>query len=229
MNPATPELADGWRRIVGGRRSCRGFTAAELPEELLLEVFTLAQRTASWCNAQPWTVALVSGQARLRLAKSLDAAYGSRSPVWDIEPPVNYLGVHQERRQAAGALLYRATGVPRQDMVGRVEQMRRNFAFFGAPHVAVITVAEDLGAYALVDVGAYLATVLWTAEALGVAAIAQAAPARHSDLLRDVLAIAPGQRVVGCIALGNADPAHPANQFRTDRAEPDEVLRVHVV
>ncbi len=227
MTHVMPEVADGWRRIVGGRKSCRGFTHDELPDEVLLEVFTLAQRSASWCNAQPWSVALASGQARLRLAKSLDAAYGSRSPVWDIEPPMDYLDVHQERRQAAGALLYRATGVPREDMAGRVEQMRRIFEFFGAPHVAVISVAEDLGAYALVDVGAYLATVLWTAEALGVAAIAQAAPARHSDLLREVLDIAPRQRVVGCIALGYPDPAHPANQFRTDRADPDEVLRVH--
>lgn len=216
-----------WREVVEQRRSCRGFSPTPVPEPELRELFEVAQRAASWCNAQPWLVNLVSGAARQRLSLSLERAYDSRVPYWDIEPPVDYLEPHQRRRQAAGAALYRATGVPRMDMAGRVAQMRRNFDFFGAPHVAVISAAVDLGDYALVDTGGYLATVLWTAEALGISAIAQAAPARHSDLLRGELQIPDDHRVVGCIALGRADPTHPANQFRTERADQNEVLRVH--
>lgn len=223
------DVQQAWREIVEARHSCRAFLDEEVPEEDLYELLSLAQRSASWCNAQPWRVNLVSGAARWRLASSLEGAYDCRAPLWDIEPPVEYLGEHQRRRQGAGAALYRATGVPRLDMAGRVAQMRRNFDFFGAPHVAVVSAASDLGDYALVDTGGYLATVLWTAQAMGIAAIAQAAPARHSDLLHGALDIPADHRVVACVALGRRDPDHPANRFRTTRADLDEVLRVHSV
>lgn len=226
LAPVT-DTSESWREVVGRRHSCRGFVAEPLPEETLIEIFTLAQRTASWCNAQPWSVDLLTGRAARRLAVTLEAAYEARSPVWDVEPPVEYLGDYQDRRRGAGAALYQATGVRRHDIAGRVTQMRRNFTFFGAPHVAVLSVTADLGPYALVDLGSYLSTVLWTAEALGVAAIAQAAPARHSDLLRSALHLPAGQLVVACVALGREDPEHPANQFRTTRAHPHEVIRMH--
>lgn len=228
MRPETaPGRTDAWRDVVEQRHSCRAFTDEVLDDDLLAELFALAQRTPSWCNAQPWQVDLVTGPARHRLAAALEIAYDCRPPQWDIEPPVEYLGAHQCRRQEAGAGLYRATGVNRYDMAGRVAQMRRNFEFFGAPQVAVISVGSALGEYALVDAGGFMASVLWSAEFLGVAAIAQAAPARHSDLIRGALGIADDHLVIGCIALGRADPDHQANQFRTGRAAPDEVLRMH--
>lgn len=221
----TGEDAAAWQRIAAGRRSCRAFTDEVLDQDTLIALLESAQQAASWCNVQPWHVDMVSGAAVARLAESLSEAYDSRVPHWDVEPPVDYRGDHQSRRRGAGAALYAAMGVERDDMAGRVVQMRRNFEFFGAPHVAVISVARDLGPYAFVDVGSYLSGLLWGAEAMGLGTIAQAAPARHSDLLREQLAIPEDHLVLVCVALGHIDTEHPANQFQTERAHLDQVVR----
>jgi len=87
------------------------------------------------------------------------------------------------------------------------------------PHVALITTDEALGIYGAVDCGAYVANFMLAATALGVATIAQAALASRPQRVRDFFSLTPDRRVVCGISLGFEDPAHPANGFRTRRAE----------
>ena len=83
----------------------------------------------------------------------------------------------------------------------------------------MITTDEALGVYGAVDCGAYVANFMLAATAMGVATIAQAALASRPQRVRDFFALAPGRRVVCGISLGFEDKAHPANGFRTRRAE----------
>ena len=46
------------------RRSVRGFTDKPVPKEVLDAVFSLAQRSPSNCNIQPWKVWVASGAVR---------------------------------------------------------------------------------------------------------------------------------------------------------------------
>ena len=106
-------------------------------------------------------------------------------------------------------------------------QLLRNFRFFDAPHVAVVTSDAGLGTYGAVDCGGYVSTFLAAATALGVATCAQAALALYSDGVRDFLQLAPDRLVVCGIAFGYADHSHPANSYRTDRAAlADAVTRI---
>ena len=68
-------LLDTWLR---GRRSCRAFTPEPVPRATIERMLTLAQRTASWNNVQPWEVTIASGAAcdRLRAALVARAASG---------------------------------------------------------------------------------------------------------------------------------------------------------
>ncbi len=125
--------------VLEERWSCRAFTAQEVPEATLRQVFALAQRTASWCNTQPWQVHLVSGEARERLAKGLVESVVSGSGGSDLPMPGGYVGVYQERRREAGYALYESLGIAREDREARDLQMLKNFSFFDAPHVAIIT------------------------------------------------------------------------------------------
>jgi hypothetical protein len=52
-------------------------------------------------------------------------------------------------------------------------------------------------------------------------AIAQAAPARYSDFLRDFLGFGKDRLFVCGLSLGYVDGAHRANTFRTERSDPD--------
>ena len=102
--------------------------------------------------------------------------------------------------------------------------MLENFRFFGAPHTAIITTDRALGTYGAVDCGGYVSTLLLTAQALGLGSIAQAAIAMYSDFVREWLDLPEDRLVVCAVTFGYADPEHPANAFRTTRADLSSVV-----
>lgn len=157
-------------------------------------------------------------------AEALQEWVQTHPAVSDIPPPQRYEGVYLARRRAAGHGLYGAVGVARGDNRAREQQALRNFRFFGAPHVAVISAPKELGVYGAVDGGGYVATLLLSAESLGLAAIAQAAIAMHSDFVHAYLGISDTRNIVCAVSFGLADPAEPANRFRTDRAQVADVV-----
>jgi nitroreductase len=214
------ELAD----VLERRRSCRSFLAYEVPTETLREIFTAAQRTASWCNTQPWQVHLLSGEARQRLSKELVESVMAGQSGNDLPMPEQYVGIYDERRREAGYGLYNAVGIARDDKAARAEQMLANYNFFGAPHVAIITTDVHQGLYGAADCGGFVANVLNAATGAGLGSIAQAAIAMQSPTVRRVLELPEERRIFCAISLGYADPDHPANTFRTSRAEVDDVL-----
>ncbi|MFL0579414.1 nitroreductase [Dietzia sp. 179-F 9C3 NHS] len=223
----TPEAAATLERILDDRYSCRAFLPDPVPEETIERILRMAQRTASWCNSQAWQVDLVSGPATAAFGKALTDHVLSHEMRSDLPAPERYDGVYGDRRRASGYGLYSALGIERSDHDARTRQMLENYRFFGAPHVALITSDAGLGTYGAVDCGGYVATFLAAASSLGVATCAQAALALYSDGVREHLGLADDRLVVCGIAFGYADDAHPANSFRTERADLTDVVRRH--
>lgn len=215
---------DAVRAVLESRWSCRAFLPTEVPTRAIDQIFGLAQRTASWCNTQPWHVHVTSGKTTKRFAEGLTAHAREHEFVSDFPLPDDYVGVYRERRREAGFMLYGSLGIARDDMAARTAQHLRNFEFFGAPHVAVISTDRNQGVYGAVDCGAYVANVLNVATVLGVATIPQAAIALHSDFVREFLALPEDRMVVCAISFGYADPEDPVNGFRTTRAAAGESI-----
>lgn len=214
-------------RILDDRHSCRFFTSEPVPEETIDRILQMSQRTASWCNSQAWQLDLVTGDATAEFSKALMDHVVTNDMRSDLPAPERYDGVYGDRRRASGFGLYSALGIERSDHDARTRQMLENYRFFGAPHVAIITSDAGLGTYGAVDCGAYVSTFLAAAASLGVATCAQAALALYSDGVREHLDI-PEDRLVVCgIAFGYADADHPANSFRTERADLSDVVRRH--
>jgi len=206
-------------RLLAQRHSCRGFLPDALPDATIEHIVALAQRTASWCNAQPWQVFITRGQATQRFREALLAPVLADEPGPDFGWPMAYEGVYQERRRECGLALYDSVGIARGDREASARQGRENLRLFGAPHVAIITSPASLSTYGAVDCGAYVANFMLAATSLGVACIAQAALASRPQRVRDCLGLAADRLVVCGISFGLADAAHPANAFRTTRAE----------
>ncbi len=204
--------------LLKTRHSCRGFRPDPVPRERIKAVLTAAQRVPSWCNAQPWQVIVTGGEETERLRAGLLAEVDSAPETPDFPFPDAYVGVYRERRSDCGWQLYGAVGVERGDRAGATAQMRRNFAFFGAPHVAIVTSPASLGVYGAVDCGGYVTAFTLAAQALGIATIPQAAIAPYAPFLRRHFGLPEHRLVVCAISFGFADPDHPANAFRTERA-----------
>lgn len=218
-----PKHADVFADLLRERYSCRGFLPAPVPRQTIEAITEIAQRTASWCNSQPWQVSLLSGEATDRVrGRLLQHAHDVPRP--DFAWPLAFNGVYRDRRRECGLQLYKSVGVARGDEQGAERQRLENFRFFGAPHVAIISTDRDLGIYGAIDCGAYVGNFVLAARSLGVAAIAQAALAAYPEFWREHLGLA-GDRLVVCgISSGFEDRAHPANQFRTLRAPTSEVV-----
>lgn len=206
--------------LLNERFSVRAFLPQPVPRETIARVLAVAQRTASWCNSQPWQVIIASGEAKERFRKAIYAEAGSGAPEdTDFPFPREYKGVYLERRRESGFQLYNTLGIPRGDKAGYARQMLENYNFFGAPHVAIIHTDEPLGVYGAIDCGGYVANFILAAQALGLGTIPQAALARHSGLIRRHFDLAGDRRVVCGISFGYADRGHRANSYRTSRAK----------
>jgi nitroreductase len=210
--------ADAFQEVLDARYSCRGYLAEPVARETIDRILRLAQRTPSWCNAQPWQVIVTSAAATERLRQAFQSPQAMAETASDIAPPLEYRGVYQERRRECGFQLYESVGIAHGDRQSSMRQALENFKFFGAPHVAIITTEKLLGTYGAVDCGAYVNNFMLAARSLGVASIAQAAIAMRSKLLHEWFQIPAERQVICGISFGYEDKAHPANGFRTTRA-----------
>src|SRR5215469_7151771 len=185
VTQTTQEPIDILEDLLGERFSCRAFLQKPVPRATIERILTAAQKTASWCNSQPWQVIIASGEEKEKFRKLIYAEAASSAPHdSDFPYPREYRGVYLERRRESGFQLYNSLGIVRGDKDAYARQALENFNFFGAPHVAVIHTNEPLGIYGAIDCGAYVGNFMLAAQALGLGTIPQAALARHSKLIR---------------------------------------------
>ncbi len=210
---------------IYARYSCRRFLPTPVPKQTIEAVLEMAQRTPSWCNCQPWQIVLVSGREIKRLRERLYAHASARHPARpDFAYPLRYEGIYRDRRKVCGVQLYQSLGIGKEDKAAAAEQSLENFRFFGAPHLALITTAEDLGVYGALDCGLYVATFMLAARSHGVDTIAQAALASYPDLLREHFGLAADRKFVCGISFGYGDAQHRIHGYRTERAELSDVV-----
>src|SRR4051812_9961851 len=104
--------------LMRERYSVRAFLPRPVPREMIEQVLCAAQRTASWCNSQPWQVVIASGEAKERFRKAIfSEAVSGADEHFDFPPPREYLGVYMDRRRESGFQLYNTLGIARGDKV----------------------------------------------------------------------------------------------------------------
>lgn len=211
--------------LLAARYSCRAFRPDPVPRQVVERIVAVSRRVPSWCNAQPWKLAITATpEATDAFRARLAAALADEAPGLDLEGPSAYSGVYAERRRTCGWALYDAVGVTRGDRAASGAQMRRNYDLFDAPHVAIVSSPRELAGYGAMDCGGFVTGFTLAARALGVDTIAQAAIASYADAVRDHFAIPEDRMILCAISFGYADDTHPANAFRTERAALSEII-----
>jgi nitroreductase len=206
-------------QLLASRFSCRAFRPDQVPRATIERVLAAAQKTASWCNSQPWQLAITSGAATKKFRDVMYGAASSGQPSsGDFPFPREYRGVYLERRRESGFQLYNTLGIARGDKAAYARQALENFNFFGAPHVAIVHTDEALGVYGAIDCGGYVTSFMLAAQALGLATVPQAALAFHSEVVRRHFGLDDSRRVVCGISFGFPDTDHKINNYRTSRA-----------
>jgi nitroreductase len=211
---------------IRDRRSVRGFFPDRfVPRPLLDEALELAQRAPSNCNVQPWRVFIASGPRCQRLREALVSAIESGEPPSPEDPVDQFPGDYRRLQVECAVALYNEMGIERGDHAGRMKAMLRNFEFFDAPHVAIVTMEHHYGLGVALDVGMYVQTLMLALWARGVASCPQASLRQYHHIIRRELGIRDDLRILCGVSFGYENPSVPANRTRQTR----EPLATNVV
>ncbi len=205
-------------KALRARHSVRAFANQPIPRDLLVSVLESAQRAPSWCNIQPWRLALTSGAATDRLRAALVEAAKTQAPNPETPFPAIYPPPYDEHRKNCGKVLYSAMGIPKEDKAARWGAWLRNYELFDAPHAAIVSMDRSFGVYGALDVGCWLQSFLLALTEAGLAACPQASLATYPDVVRKLLDIPASEHILFGISFGYEKDGAPANRAITDRA-----------
>ncbi|CAM05673.1 hypothetical protein A8924_6853 [Saccharopolyspora erythraea NRRL 2338] len=214
-------------QLIRNRRAVRAFRPDPVPDETLRAVFSLAGAAPSNSNTQPWQVEVVSGAARDRLAETLLAAHARGAVSTDFPYRDDlYSGTYAQRRREAGAAMYAALGIGRDDHEARAAYDAESLRFYGAPHVAFLFLPPNAEARMAADLGMYGQTLLLALAAHGIASCPQGLLSFYADTVREALGVRDRKLLFG-VSFGYADPSAPVNDITVPRAELAETTRFH--
>jgi nitroreductase len=204
------------------RRSVRAFLPTPVPRQTVEEILTLASRSPSGSNIQPWKVRVVAGATRDRLCNAILAALdrdgeAAHKREWNYYP-VNWREPFLARRRKIGWDLYGLLGIGKGDFDATEKQRRRNYEFFGAPVGFIFSLDEDLEIGSWLDLGIYIGAVMIAARGMGLDTCPQAAFANFHGVIRKELGIPEKEIIVCGMAIGRADESAPENKLVTERA-----------
>lgn len=210
------------------RRSTRAFLDSQLSESDLRGWMADAQRAPSGGNMQPWRVIALAGDAKDRVIATamervplvMPAGEETDKPVYPVDLPELYA----TRRRETGALMYDALGIERGDEAKFAAWRANNFRFFGAPVALIFVMDEVMGHGQFAHLGMYMQTLALLAEERGWATCMQEAWGMLRPTLHTHLGLADNEVVYCGMAVGVPDPNHPINNYRTPRADIDDVV-----
>jgi nitroreductase len=212
---------------IRGRRSVRLFIPDPVPRDIITRLVDLARWAPSWGNTQPWEIVVADGEKARELAEAF-AAEGKKAtpPRPDLSIPREFPEVLQKRYTGLGRDLLTFMGVAREDRQARLQHYLNMYRFFGAPAVIYLLIDGKLNEpYACLDIGSIGTTLAYGAVQEGLGTIYLAASMHFPDIVRRVLNIPEGKKVVIGLALGYPHPTAPASIFRSSRAPAEEILR----
>jgi nitroreductase len=212
-------------RLIRGRRAVRAYRPDPVPDPVITAVFDLAASAPSHSNTQPWSVDVVSGGVRERLGEALVRAAESGAPTPDF-PLRPYTGTAAERSFAAGAIMYDAMGIRRDDRAGRRRAFLAQLRFYGAPHVALLWAPADADERMTADLGIYAQTLMLAMTAHGIASCPQGVLGLYADTVRSVLGPSTDKLLFG-ISFGFPEPEALAAMPDIPRAPLAETTRFH--
>lgn len=215
---------------ISSRRSVREFQDRAVSHTLIKEILTLAMRSPSGSNLQPWKIHVVTGKVKDILSKTVsDRAMVNPGGELSDTPiyPAKLSDPWRQRRWDCGEVMYKALEIPREDKLGRLMQVLKNFSFFGAPIGLILTMDRSLEKSQIIDVGLILQNIQLLAVERGLDTCAQASWNMWPETIREVLSIDKSEMVMVGLALGYADKSAAVNQAKQPRVALEEAVSLY--
>ncbi len=215
---------------VASRKSTRAFLNKKVPAELIRDILAQASRAPSGGNLQPWFVDVVSDEALRDLKACIKGAMarcpdgeGTEYPIY----PAALSAPYKTRQRQVAADMYALLGISREDKLGRVMQMARNYEFFDAPVGLFFSIDRQMAQNQWAHLGMFIQTIALLAVERGMATCMQEAWAVFHKTVGRYFEM-PEERMLFCgMALGFADQEAAVNRLETSRMPIEAFVKFH--
>ena len=209
------------------RKSTRAFLSKEVEQEKINTILKAARHAPSGTNTQPWQVAVVTGEAKIKLQTKIEEAFraGDKGNADYTYYPDKWQQPYASRRKECGLLMYKTLGITREDKERQINQWAANYRAFDAPVLLLFFMDDVMQTGSYIDYGMFLQSVMLAAVDQGLASCPQASIADYPEIIKAELAY-PEETVLLCgMALGYEDKNALVNSYRTSREDVDSFTR----
>ncbi len=202
-------------QAIRSRRSVRGFLDKPVPQEIIENIFELAQQAPSNCNIMPWKVFVASGETRNQITEALvSTVKAGQLPAPEFPEMPRHEGEYRRRQVDCAVELYNNMGIARDDKMGRLRALLRNHELFDAPHIAFICMEKHFGVTVAVDIGMYAQNLMLAMTAHGLGSCAMGSMRHYPDVPHRILNIPDNLAILFGISFGYEDETVAANKTR---------------
>ena len=208
-----------FRELMKERHSCRKFQSKKIPEEVLKDIISISLMSPSWCNSQPWTIYVATGNTLEEIRKEWISKNKEKVKGYaDINP--GHRTDFSERSQATMAKFFKIG----DNLTNKNELEESNADFFNAQAMVYLTLNKGHQPYSVLDLGGIEMAIMLAAKDHGVDSIPAYTTIMYPDVLRKYLKISDKEDIVIGVALGYEEKCD-ANDYRANKFKIDEVCK----
>jgi nitroreductase len=212
---------------VVSRRAVRAFTDQPVTEETIRELLETAGYAPSGSNIQPRNVYVLTGEALETALHSIQGRLYSGEMETPEFPtyPEPLAEPYRERRATCGERMYTALGIPRKDKGARIQQVMRNYQFFGAPVGIIITMDNSMGESQALDIGICAQTLMLVARERGLDTCPRVSWTLWPKAVKEAMGISEEKKIMVGISLGYGETDNPVNHLKHPRADLEDFVQ----
>ena len=205
-----------FRELMKERHSCRKFQSKKIPEEVLKDIISISLMSPSWCNSQPWTIYVATGNTIEEIRKEWISKNKEKVKGYaDINP--GHRTDFSERSQATMAKFFKIG----DNLTNKNELEESNADFFNAQAMVYLTLNKGHQPYSVLDLGGIEMAIMLAAKDHGVDSIPAYTTIMYPDVLRKYMKISDKEDIVIGVALGYEEKS-PLNDLRSEKLTIEE-------
>ncbi len=206
---------------VRSRKSIRDFLNTPVDNALLKSLLEKSSRSPSGGNLQPWKIFVLNKETMKDFLIFEEGWVGDQVQEYEIYPP-KLKEPYRTNRYQLGEQMYGLLDIPKDDKKARLEQVMKNFNFFGAPAGFFCFVDRQMGPPQWSDLGMFLQTFMLLAREAGLDTCAQESWSIRSSSVSSFVDAGEELMLFCGMAVGYKNPESVINELCSERQPLEE-------
>jgi nitroreductase len=206
---------------INSRKSIRDFLHTPVDNGLLKSLLQKASRAPSGGNIQPWKIFVLNNQIMKDFLVFEENWTGDQIQEYEIYPP-KLKEPYRTNRYELGEQMYGLLDIPKEDKTARLQQVMKNFNFFGAPAGLFCFVDRQMGPPQWSDLGMFLQSFMLLAKEAGLDTCAQESWSIRSSSVSSFVDAGEELMLFCGMAIGYKNPDAVINNLYSERQPLDE-------